>query len=80
MKLDMKHLGIKSIVVYSDGDPELILTYFTARSKFCKIGFYMGKYDKDEFFGNYCRFNVLSVSALKPCFKTFKYVSSPVVW
>ena len=52
----MKHLGIKSIIVYSNDDPELTLTNFTAKSKLCKIGFYMGKCDIDGFFGNYCRF------------------------
>ena len=30
----MNHLGIKSFIVYSNGDPELTLAYFTARSNF----------------------------------------------
>ena len=34
----------------------------------------MGKCDNDGFFGNYCRLNVLAVSALWPCLKMFKYV------
>ena len=34
MKLGMKHWGIKSIIVNSNGDPELTLTYFTARYAF----------------------------------------------
>ena len=33
MKFGMKHLGIEYIIIYSDGDPDLILTYFTARWK-----------------------------------------------
>ena len=50
-----------------------------ARSKFCKIGFYMGKCDNDGFFGNYCKLNVLFVSVQRSCLKTFKYASGPVV-
>ena len=37
MKLGKKHRGIKSIIIYSNDDPQLTLTYFTARSKF--VGF-----------------------------------------
>ena len=50
MKLHMKHRGIKSNIVCSNGDPELTLTYFTARSNFVS-----GKCDNDGFFGNYCK-------------------------
>ena len=36
-KLDMKHLGHMFIIVFfSNDDPRLTLTYFTARSKFIK--------------------------------------------
>ena len=34
MNLGMKHRGIKFIIVYSNGDPELTLPYFMARSNF----------------------------------------------
>ena len=39
MKLGMKHRRIKSIIVYSNGDPTLTLTYFTARSNFVTYAF-----------------------------------------
>ena len=39
MELVMKHWGIKTIIVYSNGDPELTLTYFTARLNFVTQAF-----------------------------------------
>ena len=46
IKLGMKHQVIKSIIIYSNGDPELTLTYSTARSNFV-IYTFMGKCDND---------------------------------
>ena len=40
MKLCMKHWRIRSIIDYSNGTPELALTYFNV--DFCNIGFYIG--------------------------------------
>ena len=53
MKLGMKHLRLKLIIFCSNGNPVLILTYFTARSNFA-TGFYMEKFDNDGFLINYC--------------------------
>ena len=39
MKLGMKHRGIKPIIVYSNDDPDLTLTYFRARSNFVTKAF-----------------------------------------
>ena len=52
-KLGVYHLGLRPIIVCSNYEPVLTLTYFMARSNF-RIGFYMGKCDNDGFFGNYC--------------------------
>ena len=42
MKLGMKHQGIKSTTLYLNGDPEMTLTSFTARSFFFKLGILYG--------------------------------------
>ena len=39
MKLGMKHQRFKLIIFYSNDNPVLILTYFTARSNFATSGF-----------------------------------------
>ena len=39
MKLSMKHQRFKLIIFYSNENPVLILTYFTARSKFATSAF-----------------------------------------
>ena len=54
MKLCMKHHRPKPFIISANYDPELTLTYITARSNFCNLGLYMGKCYNDEFFGNYC--------------------------
>ena len=40
MKLRMKYHRLKLIIFYSNNNPVLILTYFTAN--LCKLGFCMG--------------------------------------
>ena len=52
MKLDMKRLGIKPIIVYSN-DEWVDLDLFYSKVRFCNLGIYIGKCDKDGFFGNY---------------------------
>ena len=42
-KLGMWHLGLLPIIVYSNDDPGVTLTYFVARSKFPNLGFLLGK-------------------------------------
>ena len=47
----------KSLIFCSHYDPGLTLTFFYGKVKFCNLGFYMGKYDNDGFFGEkiaYC--------------------------
>ena len=39
MKSGMKHRGIKTIIIYSNDDPPLTVTYFTTRSKFVTYAF-----------------------------------------
>ena len=46
-------LGRYPIIVCTDDDPRMTLTYFTARS-ILETGFYMGKSENNERFGNYC--------------------------
>ena len=60
MKLGMMHWGIKSIIVYSNDDPELTLTYLQ-QGRNCNLGFYIGKCDNDGFFENYCRIKETNV-------------------
>ena len=52
-KLGMYHRGLLPIVVCSNDDPGVTLTYFTARSN-GNIGFSMGKSEYSGFFRNYC--------------------------
>ena len=53
MKLCMKHQRPKSFIICANYDPWLTLIYFMA-GQMCNLGFYMGKFDNDGFFGNYC--------------------------
>ena len=51
MKLFMKHQRPNPIIVYTNYDLGLTLTYLTdGNVKFCNLGFYMGKSDNDRFF------------------------------
>ena len=61
MKLGMLHLGLQLIIVCSNDDPGLTLTYFTAsddlfygKVKFGNLGFSTGKSENSAFFRNYC--------------------------
>ena len=54
MKLCIKHQRPNPLIMCANYDPGLTLTYFTASSDFCNLGFYIGKCDNDGFFGNYC--------------------------
>ena len=49
MKFGMKHWGLLPIIVCSDNDPEVTLTYFTARSNFGNLGFSMRKVKTVDF-------------------------------
>ena len=44
----------EALYICSNYDPGLTLTYFMARLKFCNLGFYIGKYGNNGFFGHYC--------------------------
>ena len=48
-KLGMKHRGLLPIIVCSNDDPGVTLTYFTERSKFRNLGFCMGKSENSGF-------------------------------
>ena len=52
MKLCMKYQAL-ALYYLSNYDPELALTYFTARSNL-QLRLFMGKCDIDGFFGIYC--------------------------
>ena len=39
---------------FSNDDPGLTLSYFTARSNFSNLGFSTGKIENSGFFSNYC--------------------------
>ena len=43
LKLDLQHHGLKLYKVYINDDPELTLTYFTARSNLVTYTFETGK-------------------------------------
>ena len=66
MKFGMKFCGIKFIIVHSNGDPELTLTYIMTTSN-CVTCFLYGKFDSDGFLVIYCNLNVVCVSDLRPC-------------
>ena len=51
LKLDMKHRGIEVYTVYINHDPELTLTYFTARSTKVADVFEWGKLVKCHLMG-----------------------------
>ena len=54
-KLGMYYWGLQPIIDYSNDDPGLTLTYFTARSNFeTLLGFSIGKIENSGFFRNYC--------------------------
>ena len=53
MKPVVKHLRFGPIIFCSNDNSGLPSTYFMARSKYCKLGFYIEKCD-NGFFGNYC--------------------------
>ena len=53
-KLGMYHRGLMPIIVCSNDDPGVTLTYFTVRSKFGNLGFSIGKSENSGFFRNYC--------------------------
>ena len=50
MKLCMKYQRPKPLIICTNYDPGLTLTYFTARSNL-QLRLYMGKCDIDGFFG-----------------------------
>ena len=52
MKLGMKHWGLQPIIVCSNDDPGVTLTYFTTRSNLV-TGFSIGKSDGSGFFRSY---------------------------
>ena len=52
MKLGMWHQGPYPIIVCTNEEPWMTLTYFTPRS-ILETGFYMGKSENNECFGNY---------------------------
>ena len=49
-KLGMQHRGLQPIIVCSNDDPGVTLTYFTARGN---VGFSIGKSENSGFFRNY---------------------------
>ena len=49
MKLGIKHLGLQPIIVCSNDDPGVTLTYFTASSIFGNLGLSMGKGETANF-------------------------------
>ena len=51
-KLGVKHRGLMSIIVCSNDEPGLTLTYFTTRSN-GNLGFSIGKSENSGFFRNY---------------------------
>ena len=52
-KLSMLHRGLQPIIVCSNDDPGVTLTYFTARSNLVTV-FSLGKSENSGFFRNFC--------------------------
>ena len=52
-KLGMLHQGLQPIINCSNDDPGVTLTYFTAKSNLCNIGFSIEKSKNCGFFRNY---------------------------
>ena len=55
LKVGMQHRVLKYYQVCSNDDPELTLTYFTARSNLVPYAFVWEKGKTMDFFRNYCR-------------------------
>ena len=55
LKLGMQHWVLAYYQVYSNDDPGLTLTYFTARSNLVPYAFVWEKGKTMDFFRNYCR-------------------------
>ena len=53
MKLGMQHRGLQPIIVYTNDDPGVTLTYFTARSNLETYAFLWEKVKTVDFFRNY---------------------------
>ena len=54
MKLGMSHQGLLPIIVCSNDDPGVTLTYFTASLNFVTLAFSIGKSENSGYFRNYC--------------------------
>ena len=53
-KLGMQHLGLLTIIVDSNDDPGVTLTYFEARAKFRNLGFSLGKWENNGYLRTNC--------------------------
>ena len=54
LKLGLQHQGLKLYKVYINDDPELTLTYFTARSNLVAYTFELGKVLQSHLMGKTC--------------------------
>ena len=52
-KLGMQHQGLQPIIVCSNDDPGMTMTYFNGKVKFGNLGFSIGKSENSRFFRNY---------------------------
>ena len=63
----MYHLGFLLIIVCSNDDPGVTLTYFTAMSKFCNLGFSVGKSKKGNFSETIAACDLTLIELMKIC-------------
>ena len=54
-KLGMYHWGLLPIIVCSNDDPGVTLTYFTAMSNLVTLAFSIENSENSGFFRNYCK-------------------------
>ena len=47
-KLGMKHRGLQPIIICSNDNPGLTLTFFHGKDKFCSLGFSIGKSENSD--------------------------------